>query len=97
MAEICLVACFCVQKNIFINLSVHIAIFHVSCFIIIEAPLHFLNIMVVISLWCTLISGSKSVSMVILNLRDTAENASIFAKGIFLVKTLNSNIVRVAV
>ena len=59
--------------------------------------MHFLNIILVLSLRYTLISGSNSLLMMILNLRATAENASIFAKGLFVVKTLNSSIVMVEV
>ena len=48
--------------------------------------MHCLNMIMVPSLRCAFTDGYNSVSMMILNLRITEENLSMFVKGLFIVK-----------
>ena len=77
LVEICIVALYCDHKSVISNLVVNSVMFHVSSVIIIEAPTDFLNMIMLTKLRCTLIAGSNSVSMLILNLRTTVVNESI--------------------
>ena len=48
--------------------------------------MHCLNMILVLLSRCALISGSKSISMVNLNLHATSENKTMFVKVLFIVK-----------